>query len=734
MNNQYCCLFRILLILICLVYIFSAPMTYVDMYSPAALEAAENTETESLGQSGAEPDSAIGFSDAAEAELFSSSLASNERVVTSYSELKDALANDNGVNTVYFGADITMQSTGIRINPAKTKVTVDGFNPLDPGQTEPYTLTDYSSYLFTDTIYVNASGVVSLLVRDLNITGKNYYGPFSVQETSATDALTVTYQRVSYNGPQIGYHRRGALRFIDCDISIHGGNGGSSTNEVAEAKYISFEGDNVITSVTGSTSVFWQPAGGTFDIADGSSLTLSALQMGGTYGMYYADGYGIDIAVGEGAVFDAAISGSVNVYAQASLSSLTINEYGGFRLKTTASATRDVMSLGGGLTVKQGASFILNGYGGASYSLLAQRSGNILVEKDAVFQLVAGNTYSTLLGLYGGSLSCGDPAGVLLYNTGGRDIQAVNSPATLYISAEQVNYWKAAGTGGLDDPPLYRWKKADDSNFVVSGTIAAGTGGNFSTLSSNYEGGDLPGIAPDSETFSMTAARVLAFGRLELTVEIPTTTSTEIIGYTSPGTVSRASFTQEGSSVILPGVTVGRGGCISIPLDVSLAEGTEVTVACSFQFLRAASSVFVGTEGSVSFTVPDELIFVRTHLASKTQLVKRADSGWSVTVSDSRGAGGAWRLYVRAPQPLTLSDPTGAALPDSLVFIDSGGVSTPLDAADTLLVYAHTTASNNESTTIQWAENRGLLASIPPGGALAGSYTGNLEWILADTP
>lgn len=670
-------------------------------------------------------------------------LSNYERVVTSYAELKDALATDNGITTVYFGADITM-TAGITVHSSKTNVVVSGLNPLDPDQTTPYTLTDYSSALQTYTIFINSSGIKSLLVSDLNIVGKNYYGTFSAYDTSVTNDLVITYQRVNYSGPQIIYHRRGLSHIIDCSVSINGANGGSESSEFAEAKHIKFEGKNTIGFQSVTWAVFWHTNTtssdhGTFEVVDNSSLSVTANNRNSTsaaYGAYAALGGYVDITIGENAEFTIETSGSMNGLSSGSaahFTSMTVRKGGAFNLTTTKAATTAVMQVNGDLSIADDASFIINGYGGSGYNLLQQNTGDIIVSEGASFHLATGGTYSALLLLNDRSFICNDPASVLLYNTNGRTIQAITTAGSLHIEAEQVNYWTSAGTGGLDDPPLYQWKKADGSNFIIDGTIAIGASGNFSSISSNFTDGDSPGSAPNAGTFSVVSARVLAFGRLELIIYAIDEESAAISGITAPGAAVRASYTEAGTDYVLPDTVADNDGFYSIPLESFPSQDTMVIVQSSFQYLSVISSTFVSPVEKLELSVPEYLSFNAMGISSGAQMARRADADWKITVSDTRGEGNGWRLYVKAPVPLTLAADDGFILNNALVFVDDTEAITPLHTTEKLLVYQHTPSTDNDITIIQWASDQGVLAHIPQ-RAVSGGYRGNLEWILADTP
>ena len=689
-------------------------------------EAPQESETEGNGESDAE------FLPVAPPD----ELPGNERVVTTFVELKSALSENNGVTVVHLGADITIgQAGGIPVHAGKQHVILDGIDPGDPAQDRPYTLTDYPSAAFTDTIYIESSGIKSMIVRDLNIVGKNYYGPVGVRETALTDEFVLTFERVNYSGPQIGHHRRGSIYFIDCTVHIHDRNGGSPKQEFAEAKHLFFRGANTIDTETSATSIFWHPLGGTFEIGDDSSLSVTATGLSAAYGAFYADGvaYNIDMAIGARAVFDATISTNlVWEDGQATLRTLTVGEGGAFHLTATRSTSRPVMTVGGTLTIEKGAAFTISGFGGGNVALL-QKSGMITLEQDAVFQMIADAPYVSLIELRGSTFQCNDPSSVLLYNAN-RDIRAWNSAGQVKISAQQINYWDTLPTNALDDPPRNKWEKADKANFTLEGALSAGAAGNFTdALTSNHTTED-PGTAPTPTSFSMNAARVLAWGRLELSISQPTTSSSSIHGVTAPGATVRVSFSQQGADYVLQDVSADHNGIFTVPVEVPLEARTEITVISSYAYLTAHSTVTVNDEGNLVFTVPSTLHFYTTELAPTTQTIERLESGWRLAVVDTRGMGQTWKIFVRMLQPLTASDPSIPILDGALIFVGETGKATQIGDMP-LQVYQHTTTSGNELVDIEWNADQGILARVPTGAAYADRvYAGVIEWSLYDAP
>ena len=138
----------------------------------------------------------------------------NTVVVFTSSELKEALENDNGYTYIYLGSDITL-SSGIAISNKKSEVIIDGtYNNV------MYNYTDQKKLGTSDGIYVTGAFTSKVTVKDINITGYNYYGVIYVPEASAYKNTTIEYSKVTYVGPQISYNPMGITRFLDSVITI----------------------------------------------------------------------------------------------------------------------------------------------------------------------------------------------------------------------------------------------------------------------------------------------------------------------------------------------------------------------------------------------------------------------------------------------------------------------------------------------------------------------------------
>ena len=100
----------------------------------------------------------------------------NTVVVMTSSELKTVLEGVNTYTTIYFGANITL-AAGITINASKTNLIIDGtYNGVR------YRYTDMRSTATGDTIAILSAVNANIVVRNMDITGYNYYGVIYVAE------------------------------------------------------------------------------------------------------------------------------------------------------------------------------------------------------------------------------------------------------------------------------------------------------------------------------------------------------------------------------------------------------------------------------------------------------------------------------------------------------------------------------------------------------------------------
>ena len=143
--------------------------------------------------------------------------------VDTFTDLRTFLQINSGYTdytTAYLASDIVIAAGGISIDPGRTNVAVDGTDPNDPSGQTIHTITDAASAASADCIGVRSAPSADMHVVFRNITwiGRDNYGAFYTPDTAGFGIVTVTFEKVSYTGPQIVYHAYGTTRFIDCNI------------------------------------------------------------------------------------------------------------------------------------------------------------------------------------------------------------------------------------------------------------------------------------------------------------------------------------------------------------------------------------------------------------------------------------------------------------------------------------------------------------------------------------
>lgn len=67
------------------------------------------------------------------------------------------------------------------------------------------------STAYTSAIYVNNKATVKVIVKNLDITGYNYYGVICVPDSSTYINTVIEYNNITYIGTQIGFNPYGLI-------------------------------------------------------------------------------------------------------------------------------------------------------------------------------------------------------------------------------------------------------------------------------------------------------------------------------------------------------------------------------------------------------------------------------------------------------------------------------------------------------------------------------------------
>ena len=215
----------------------------------------------------------------------------NIAIVYTFAELKTALSENNGIDTVYLGADIEMAGQ-IIVHSSKKNIVIDGtYNTVRSR------LTEYNSTSSTTMICINHAGFEKIILRNIDIIGRNYHGLIHVASNYSSDVV-LWYENVDYNGPQITYSQYATAVYKDTTIIIQS-NGICPIGKVADVSRVEFYG---VVTITGGEA----PDSGAFTyIRDGemifhedSYVSFSSLKQA------FLGGRGVDITFEENATLN----------------------------------------------------------------------------------------------------------------------------------------------------------------------------------------------------------------------------------------------------------------------------------------------------------------------------------------------------------------------------------------------------------------------------------------------
>lgn len=614
----------------------------------------------------------------------------SEIVVYTSEELKQVLEGNNTYTYIYFGDNITL-TKGITISNTKTNIIIDGtYNKVT------YNFEDKKSTSSSDTITVS-SFLKTITVKNMNITGYNYYGIIYVPENSQYKDVVVEYSNVSYVGPQMSYHPTGLTRFINSNIVIK--ENYAAGNEVAECNKIEIGGVTTIVHESTLNSSFWfRNSNPSLTILPNAVVDFTSKNRELIYGVS-----NLTLTISKNAKFDVTVHDGLS--------------YGTYGTGTTL--------------IEQNASFIvkqtnLNGSYSTWYSY-----GKITVNENATLEIIndyqnitASNYNISFQGAAAG-LIINNPYRVMLYNQKANVINT-NSNIPFEFNFSRINLSNVLLNKeekiSKETLPEYSWYK-DQEISMINGTF---TNTKVVISGNNFTEEELKKL-PSLDNFIFQTKKVLTIGILKLHVNALTETDTVMKGLTEPDASILISYKDENIVAL-----ADSQGAFSYAYDVPLPEGTIITftVKENNELIYETRQIQIVYSGDLLLESASKLISFKLLPIKLDPIICPRNDELKVTVMDSRVNSTNWKLYVSVVQDLTSSN--GIVLEDSLVFVDEDDNIIPLTKAPVLVYTGEKNDEDVKVTNVMWDENKGILLRIMAPLINQMDYSAIISWDIEE--
>ncbi len=594
----------------------------------------------------------------------------NTVVVFSDLELKEVLESNNEYTYIYFGNNVSL-STGISISSSKSEVIIDGTY-----KNVTYEYTDQKKLGTGDAIAVISPLTKKVTVKNMKVTGYNYYGIIYVPDTDSYKDIVIEYTNINYIGPQISFNPRGLTRFIDDIITIQ--DSYASGNEVAECNKIEIGGNTTINHKSTSNSSFWfRNQNPTMTILNNAVVNFTSTSRELFYGVK-------DLML--------TISKNASFY----VTSYNGLAYGNYGTGTTLIDENAVFSLS------------KTNYNGSyatwySYGEITLNSGSSLVIINDFPNIISSNYNIYFQGKQAG-LILNNPLRLVLYNSIGNVISATDT-TSFKFNYSRINLFDKA-ISMLDDIsvqtlPTYSWYKSDNLS-TINGTFTS----TATTISDNNyteeELNSLPGLT----NFNIANKKIISVGTVEFMVNALTDTDTMMSGVTDINSSVLIEFNNFSTVV-----RANEDGEFSYSYTDTLPIGTVITFTVKkyndvLYFTKKIQIVYSGE--LVLSSATKDIKFDPTVLSTNPVICPRL-ADIDITVSDSRINSTNWKLYASISHDLMSSD--GLILKESLIYVDDDGTK----VLSTIPVLVYTGEENGgvtKVTNINWAKDKGILLCL----------------------
>ena len=615
----------------------------------------------------------------------------NTVVVTSSSELKEALEKDNAYTYIYFGNNITLES-GITISKNKNNIVIDGtYNNIT------YEFTDQKKLGTGDTINISSPTITNVTVKNLKITGYNYYGVIYVPDSSNYKNTAVEYNNITYLGPQISFNPWGLTRFIDSNITIE--DSYATGNEVAECNQIEIGGKTTITHKSTSNSTFWfRNANPSFTILKDANVKITSEKRELFYGVT-----NLKFTISKNA-------------------SLYLTTYNGLAYGTNGTETT---------VIDENALFSITktNYSGSyatwySYGTITlNTNSSLLITND--YPNITDNNYNISFQGANTGLYLNNPNKVILYNSKA-NIFNTSTTIPFSFSYSRINMFDKvvpySGDISKDNLPTYSWYK-NNSLSTISGTFNS----TKTTINTNNYTEEELKILPDLTNFNFPNKKILSIGTVPLRLNAITDKDTNMSGITD----SNASILIEYNDVSTI-VKANEDGIFSYDYQEALDVGTVISfiVKNYDTVLYYNKTVEIVYSGELTLDTATKYFEFKLSPISNNPLLYPRLNDLIITVTDSRVDSSPWKLYATINHDLESDD--GIILKDSLVYVNNLGEISILSSTPTLVYTGESNGGSIKVTNISWNENEGILFQLKDYLENKKEYKAEITWILEE--
>jgi len=610
-------------------------------------------------------------------------------VVFNTDDLQNAVSSDNGIDHVYFGADITL-AYGITIYPNKPSLIFDGTH-----EGVMHTFTDMNSTDLNYTIGIRSVSNISITFQNINLIGRNFFGIPYVPNSSEYYGVSTLYHNVTYNGTQLTHNPYGFARYDDCNITVN-------NHEAAEINRLEISGLTTIRKINSDNAVFWFHGS---SIRRPSLKILSGAVLAITTAHYFMfESYPPDFTIESDADFTLNTNSGIALNNNHTVASFQVEENASFRY-TQNTNTRNVATLNidGALTVNEDATFYM--------------------------QTDFANT-NQLIRFTGGSagMYLNNPRSFVLYNKGNASATAFSFTALtpFVFVGNQVNYWDSSmafpAAGTFDDEPRYKWNKLKWNQLRIEGR--AGSSQTYID-SHNFTQEELDKTSALTD-LRLHLARVFSVGNLPLSVNRIVIGTKRITGKTTKKAKVRVLSIAAWSC---PDCDADNTGLFSVtPID-PVPSAEIFTITSNTPFLLTSLMAESQEEGRLSILSAPESIGFSTHpLEGVSEIIlPRQIPDAPVIVLDERADKTQWVIWAKIAGPLRTEE--NDILDNTVVFAPEEGDLITLGNA---YIPIHTDGPylDVDETPVTWADSRGVLARITVPIRSGRRYSTQLDWAV----